>query len=271
MTFDFIKIFNEKINMKNISWEVSALASPDGRIFSLGSDSKLIGRIFELISYNILQEIANENNFILLPSNQQTVYPDYTLMQNKNDKEKIAIDIKTTYRNFKKNGDISNYCFTLGSYASFMRNGTKNIIFPYNQYAKHYIIGFIYTRNEEATEGQIFQLEQIRQVPVPYKDVKVFVQEKYKISGEKPGSGNTENIGSYRTNNMDYLVNGSGPFAALGLSVFEQYWSGYPKYRSASKNYTSLDEYFKFCEKNGEDISELKRIYTYWKKTHTNE
>ena len=114
-----------------------------------------------------------------------------------------------------------------------MRNGTKNIMFPYNQYAKHYIIGFIYTRNEEATEGQIFQLEQIRQVPVPYKDVKVFVQEKYKISGEKPGSGNTENIGSYRTNNMDYLVNGSGPFAALGLSVFEQYWSGYPKYRSA--------------------------------------
>ncbi len=37
MTFDFIKIFNEKINMKNISWEVRALASPDGQIFSLGS------------------------------------------------------------------------------------------------------------------------------------------------------------------------------------------------------------------------------------------
>ena len=35
--------------------------------------------------------------------------------------------------------------------------------------------------------------------------------------------------------------------------------------------FTQIAEYFKFCEKNGEDISELKRIYTYWKKTHTNE
>lgn len=270
MNFDFIEVFNRKITEKNINWEVSALAAPDGRIFSLGSDSKLIGRIFELISYNVLQEIADENGYILQPSERQTVYPDFTLMRNREDCKKIAIDIKTTYRTFRRNGESGNYGFTLGSYASFMRNGTKNIMFPYNQYEKHYVIGFVYTRNEDADEGKMYHISEISQMPVPYKDVEVFVQEKYKISGEKPGSGNTENIGSYKTNNMDFLVNGEGPFSALGLSVFENYWAGYPKYRATVKNYTSLDEYFEWCEKNGEDVDELKGLYRYWKRIHRN-
>lgn len=268
MEFDFIKAFNEKIQAKNINWEVSALASSDGRIFSLGSDSKLIGRIFEIIAYNILQEIADENNFILQPSNRQTVYPDFTLMKDKCDTNKIAIDIKTTYRTFKKNGKPRDYSFTLGSYASFMRNGTKNIMYPYSQYEKHYVVGFIYTRNVEADEGKMYYIDQLEELPVPYKDVEVFVQEKYKIAGEKPGSGDTENIGSYKTCNMDYLIKGEGPFSVLGLSVFDQYWSGYPKYRAVSKDYKSLEEYFDFCEENGQDVESLKRTYTYWKKKH---
>lgn len=268
MEFDFIDKFNRKIDEKKINWEVSALAAPDGRIFSLGSDSKLIGRTFELVSYSVLQEIADENGLILQPSEQQTVYPDFTLMKDRKDCEKIAIDIKTTYRTFKKNGDISKYGFTLGSYASFMRNGTKNIMFPYNEYAKHYVIGFVYTRNQDADEGQMYRIDQIEQIAVPYKDVKVFVQEKYKISGEKPGSGNTENIGSYKTNNMDYLINGEGPFSILGKDVFESYWTSYPKYRSNVKEYTSLDEYFEWCEEKGEDVEVLKSMYENWKRKH---
>ena len=31
------------------------------------------------------------------------------------------------------------------------------------------------------------------QIAFPYCDVKYFIQEKYKIAGDKPGSGNTEN------------------------------------------------------------------------------
>ena len=127
MELDFIRIFNKKIKEKRINWEVSALVSPDGKLFSLGSDSKLIGRIFELISYNILQEIADENGMILHPSEAQTVYPDFTLMRSEDDKEKIAVDIKTTYRKFLKNGKPSGYVFTLGSFASYMRDGKKNI------------------------------------------------------------------------------------------------------------------------------------------------
>ena len=149
-----------------------------------------------------------------------------------------------------------------------MRNGTKNILFPYSQYKKHYIIGFIYTRNEKSTEGQMYHIDDIEQLEIPYQDVEVFVQEKYKISGEKPGSGNTENIGSYKTNDIYVLENGKGPFAELGLTVFEDYWAGYPKYRSTTKLYTSLEEYFIYCEKQGKNVDNLRRTYAYWKELH---
>ena len=267
MELDFIRIFNKKIKEKRINWEVSALVSPDGKLFSLGSDSKLIGRIFELISYNILQEIADENGMILHPSEAKTVYPDFTLMRSEDDKEKIAVDIKTTYRKFLKNGKPSGYVFTLGSFASYMRDGKKNISYPYREYTKHYVIGFVYTRNENATEGQMFNIDDLGKLQVPYKDVEVFVQEKFKISGDKPGSGNTENIGSFRTSNMNYLINGEGPFSELGIETYEDYWGGYKTYRGKS-TYTSLDGYFEIQEKEGNDVNEMKRVYEYWKRTH---
>lgn len=267
MVFDFISVFNKKLEERNINWEVSALVSPDGKLFSLGSDSKLIGRIFELISFNILQEIADENGFLLCPSKKQTVYPDFTLMKSENDSEKIAVDIKTTYRRFLKNGKPAGYVFTLGSFASYMRDGTKNIAYPYDQYAKHYVIGFVYTRNENATEGKKFDIKDLSKLQVPYKDVEVFVQEKYRIAGDKPGSGDTENIGSFKTSNMDYLIGGEGPFSELGIDTYENYWAGYKKYRG-EKTYTSLDEYFDFQERNGVDVGEPRRVYGYWKQKH---
>ena len=72
------------------------------------------------------------------------------------DNQKIAVDVKTTYRRFTAGGTWK-AGFTLGSYTSFMRRNTKNIVFPYERYAKHYIIGFIYTR-VEVGESKVFTL-----------------------------------------------------------------------------------------------------------------
>jgi hypothetical protein len=51
------------------------------------------------------------------------------------------------------------------------------------------------------------------------------VQEKYRIASDRPGSGNTKNIGSVLE--IDKFMNGSGPFASLGEDVFDDYWMHY--------------------------------------------
>ena len=124
-----------------------------------------------------------------------------------------------------------------------MRNNTKNIEYQYTDYSKHYVIGFVYKRNGAAQESQVFDYANRASIVFPYYDVKYFIQEKYKIAGDKPGSGNTENIGSFPTRNFAALKNGQGPFSELGVDVFDLYWKYYPKYRSTNKEYTSLDEF----------------------------
>ena len=105
-----------------------------------------------------------------------------------------------------------------------MRNNTKNIEYKYTDYVKHYVIGFIYKRNGQAQESQVFDYSEREKIVFPFYDVKYFIQEKYKIAGDKPGSGNTENIGSFLTKNYSELKGGEGPFSELGVDAFDIYW-----------------------------------------------
>jgi hypothetical protein len=57
------------------------------------------------------------------------------------------------------------------------------------------------------------------------KDFTFLLQEKWRVAGELPGSGNTKNIGSIR--DIEALVNGDGPFARHGVEVFDDYWMNY--------------------------------------------
>lgn len=164
------------------------------------------------------------------------------MMINEESKNKIAIDVKTTY----VNGDNSAIKFTLGSFGSYMRDNRKNIEYKYTDYAKHYVIGFIYKRNDAAQESKSYDYMEREKIIVPYTDVKYFIQEKYKIAGDKPGSGNTENIGSFSTKSFTKLKKGEGPFSKLGIDIFELYWKYYPKYRVGERPYTSLEEFIKW-------------------------
>ena len=53
----------------------------------------------------------------------------------------------------------------------------------------------------------------------------LFVQEKWRIAIDRPGSGNTKNIGS--VSSIEDLINGNGTFAGLGENVFDDYWINY--------------------------------------------
>lgn len=245
--------------MKNVKFEAFGILDSSNKIHTLGTDSKIIGRIFEMFTQPILEKIAKRHGMILTTPESQTVYPDFIMMSDESSKEKIAIDIKTTYINTNQ----SPIKFTLGSYASYMRDNTKNIEYKYTDYSKHYVIGFIYKRNGKAQESQVFDYSQRHKIEFPFYDIKYFIQEKYKIAGDKPGSGNTENIGSFNTKQYMELKNGKGPFSELGIDVFDIYWKYYPKYRSENKEYRSLDEFVTWFPKQNPNRIELLHEYDY--------
>jgi len=255
---DFIKECYDKIEELNIDWQVRGLLDKNDRVYSLGKDTKILGRIFELIAAPIIKEVAGDNGLKVLEAESQTIYPDFTLMVDENDKEKIAVDVKSTYRRGKykvdsskypyKAGERKTFTFTLGSYASYLRNNTKNIQYPYDSYSKHYVIGFLYSRNEGAKEGTIKDFSDRDEIAFPYLNVEYFIQEKYKIAGDKPGSGNTENIASFPTNDINDLREGKGPFADLGEEVFEDYWRNFPRYREEG-HYNNFKQYLEWKKK----------------------
>jgi len=245
--------------MSKVKFDAYGILDTSNHIHTLGTDSKIIGRIFEMFAQPVLEKIAKKHGLILTTPESQTVYPDFILMENARSKNKIAVDIKTTY----VNTDHSTIKFTLGSFGSYMRNNTKNIEYQYTDYSKHYVIGFIYKRNGQAQESQVFDYADRDKIQFPFYDVKYFIQEKYKIAGDKPGSGNTENIGSFSTKRFSDLKDGNGPFSALGVDVFDIYWKYYPPYRSTEKAYTSLEEFIAWFPQQQPSEIQLFHAYNY--------
>ena len=109
-------------------YSICGLVDRRGRVYPLGSDTKVIGAIFEIVARQVIAAYAAQNDLILLEPKQQNFYPDFTLMRGEDDQAKIAIDVKTTYRR----SENATFSYTLGSYTSFLNSETesKNIVFP---------------------------------------------------------------------------------------------------------------------------------------------
>ena len=207
------------------------------RIYPLGTDTKVLSTIFEIIAHQSVADYAKQAQLQLIDSDKQNYYPDFTLTAGQDDAEKIAIDVKTMY----KTNPNDQFGFTLGSYTSFLRNGTKNIVFPFHQYKEHWIIGFVYRRvpvDADAASRQ-YSTANLAQIPAPFSDVEVFMQEKWRIAGDRPGSGNTANIGSIRGALTDFQQ-GKGVFGSE--AEFLAYWRGYGT-TAASRRYRNIEEY----------------------------
>lgn len=117
---------------------------------------------------------------------------------------------------------------TLGAFTGYFREraSLKNITHPYADYKAHIVLGIIYTPVRKGVdERRCYSLDQLDQIISVVKDFDFFVQEKWKIAIDRPGSGNTKNIGS--VNRIDDLLNGNGPFATLGEEMFDDYWTHY--------------------------------------------
>lgn len=117
---------------------------------------------------------------------------------------------------------------TLGAFTGYFRNrdSSKNTLYPYRQYAGHYVLGVVYSQAEDAIdERQQYRFDDLERIPSVIRSFQFFAQPKYRIASTAPGSGNTKNIGSIAT--LNDLINGTGPFAALGEEVYDDYWMYY--------------------------------------------
>lgn len=260
-TDEIIKTVLHFLPKEKKDWELLGFINKDRDIFTFGNDSKIIGRLFEVIVTDALLKTSKKLGYELYESQKQTVYPDFYFL--KPDGRRIAIDIKTTYRQHSKKKKLSKFLFTGGSYTSFMRNGTKNISGNYSDYEKHYILGILYSRVKEPSIGKK-KFEDLHSIIPAYSDPEVFIQEKFRICGEKKGSGNTDNIGTIKANSIDVFAYGAGPFAFLGIEAFHDYWSNYPKYKDSQAHtdslYTDIYGYIRWLE-NKQNKPELAEIY----------
>ena len=216
----FRQEFDRLVDERNVTWKMLGFCDDAKRIYSIGTDTKVISTAFEVFCAPIVVEIAEAHGY-QVDYAKQTLYPDFTLTPVGKSSNRIAVDVKTTYQQ----SPTKRMVFTLGSYKSYLRNNTKNIVFPYDQYSAHWVLGFVYKRRE-SIPAKVHDLETVEQI-CPYENVRYFIQEKHRIAGKKPGSGNTANIGSFPTKDFAEIAAGNGPFAEQGEEAFEDYWRNY--------------------------------------------
>lgn len=203
-------------------WVIKGFIDTYRNIYTISADTKVISKLIELMLFPLISEFAQRYDYELHLAEHQNHYPDVTFIGSGG--EMIAFDLKSTYRASRRS--VSG--LTLGSFTGYFRErgSTKNISFPYHEYRHHYVLGIIYSRNKERIDEQsIFELEGLQNIQSVAHDFDTLLHEKWRIASDKPGSGNTKNIGSIK--NIKDLVNGNGVFATLGEQTFNHYWRNY--------------------------------------------
>jgi hypothetical protein len=227
-------------------WVVKGFIDVYRNIYTISVDTKVVSKVIELMLFPVISRFAVDHGYRMVLSEYQNHYPDISFITP--DENKIALDLKSTYRIDRTtvNG------LTLGAFTGYFRQrkSTKNITFPYEEYAAHFVLGVIYSRSEGATdERRIYALDDLQDIVSVVKDFTFLLQEKWRIASDRPGSGNTKNIGSVR--DIQSLVEGNGPFASYGPEVFDDYWMNYltdDMARAIDSNvpYRKLEEYWKW-------------------------
>lgn len=128
-----VTFLNHEINNISSDFEVCGVINHRGKVYPLNSDTKVLSTVFELICRPIVVSVAKKLGYEVVEPLVQNYYPDFslvksvvtdevqqtgpefTLADSRFEKPKIAVDIKTTYRNSR-----NKFNYTLGGYASFI-------------------------------------------------------------------------------------------------------------------------------------------------------
>lgn len=214
--------YKSLLETKNNDWIVKGFVDIDKNVYTITNDTKVVSKIIEIILIPRLDLFAKLNGLTLVLPSAQNYYPDLTFKDNEGNL--FAVDFKSSYygEDRKVNG------LTLGSYWGYFRNRdtNKNTDHPYKDYKCHLVLGMLYKQSlTDCNEKNIYGIDELNVIKSVIEQFIFFVQPKWKIASDRPGSGNTRNIGGIV--DIDQLIKGAGPFAELGEDVFDDYWMNF--------------------------------------------
>lgn len=226
----------------------------DRNVYTISNDTKVVSKIIELLLIPRLERFAQSNGLSIELPSKQNFYPDLTFKDIEG--RLFAVDFKTSYYD----GDTVNG-LTLGSYWGYFRrrDETRNMDYAYGSYSSHLVLGILYKHTDVVSdERRTYSVDQLVTIRSVIKSFLFFVQPKWKIASDMPGSGNTRNIGAVK--DIDCLLHGSGPFAELGEDVFDDYWMNYRNKADAngSPRYNNLATYKKHLQRQALKLAKFK-------------
>lgn len=220
-----VKTYKDYLETDSEDWIVKGFIDVDRNIYTITNDTKVVSKIIEILLIPKLELFAKNNNLKLELPSKQNYYPDLTFIDNEGNY--FAVDFKSSYY---ENGKING--LTLGSYWGYFRqrDSKKNMVYPYSQYKCHLVLGMLYKQRViAADEKTVYKIDELQAIQSVIEKFIFFVQPKWKIATDTPGSGNTRNIGG--ETEIEKLVNGDGLFSQYGEDIFDDYWQNY--YNSA--------------------------------------
>lgn len=239
MSADFGTLFEAARSDTKPNYRARGIIADDDRIYPLGTDTKVLSTVFEAFTRPMVHAVADKLGMVVAEPPAQNTYPDFTLSHPDRERDRIAVDVKTTY--YTSAGE--KVSFTLGSYTSFIHpeQEGKSILFPFSQYAEHWVVGYVYRRLAITGPEHYYPHSDLDKMPLVFDDVTTFVRRKWEIAGDRAGSGNTANIGSVKLRPHEFAT--ADPLFA-NESEFLKYWRGYARTKSARADaYGSLEQF----------------------------
>ena len=253
-----VTTYKQYLETDSEDWIVKGFIDIDKNVYTITNDTKVVSKIIEILLIPKLDKFARNHGLELELPSKQNFYPDLTFK----DKEGhlFAVDFKSSYYDGESVNGL-----TLGSYWGYFRerDTVKSMDYTYNSYSSHTVLGILYKQSvTDDNEKDVYSVDEIEAIHSVIEKFIFFVQPKWKIANDIPGSGNTRNIGGIT--NIQKLLNGQGPFAELGEDVFDDYWMNYFNTVDArtagigTPRYNNLKTYKEYLKNQGAILGKLK-------------
>lgn len=213
-----VGVFRE--NAGHDDWPLTAESPGDlraqladlGHLLPLPSEPAALANVMEIELRRHLTLRVNEPGGARISEGTQRSYPDLEFFGNVFGEGPRAVDIKCARRKLNKSGmptgNLNNRIalYTGNTYFLWPQLKFSGILRPFDEYADHVSVVVLYTYDESRPER--------------ITDVKVVVQETWRIASRSRASATREYIGS--VSRIDDIENGSGEFASA--DEFYAHW-----------------------------------------------